>query len=144
MSEELKEYLVTPSYKKSTYSNELWTNTINNKNVTMVNTVMWRRGEFIVKLYDKEYEELLEEDNIIINDHSGEFISTDDGCERTVEIKDIEKYSEEEKKEIYDLIYEDVEDEILLEDDVLEEEKGWMLDDTIYEIYGGFELELQE
>lgn len=144
MSEELKEYLVTPSYKKSTYSNELWTNTINNKNVTMVNTVMWRTGEFIVKLYDKEYEELLEEDNIIINDHCGEFISTDDGCERTVEIKDIEKYSEEEKKEIYDLIYEDVEDEILLEDDVLEEEKGWMLDDTIYEIYGGFELELQE
>jgi hypothetical protein len=144
MSEELKEYLVTPSYKKSTYSNELWTNTINNKNVTMVNTVMWRRGEFIVKLYDKEYEELLEEDNIIINDHSGEFISTDDGCERTVEIKDIEKYSEEEKKEIYDLIYEDVEEEILLDDDVLEEEKGWMLDDTIYEIYGGFELELQE
>ena len=44
-----------------------------------------------------EYEELSKEDKIIINDHSGEFISTDDGCERTVEIKDIEKYSEEEE-----------------------------------------------
>ena len=62
--------------------------------------------------------------------------------ERTVEIKDIEKYSEEEKK-TYDLIYEDAEEEILLDDDILEE-KGWVLDDTIYEIYGGFELELQE
>lgn len=141
---ELKEYLVTPCYKKSTYSNEIWTNTVNNKTVTMINTVTWRWGEFIVNLYDKEYEELSKEDNIIINDHSGEFISTDDGCERTVEIKDIEKYSEEEKKEIYDLIYEDVEEEMLLDDDILEEEKGWMLDDTIYEIYGGFELELQE
>lgn len=141
---ELKEYIVTPTYKKSTYSNEIWTNTVNNKTVTMINTVTWRWGEFIVNIYDSEYEELSKEDNIIINDHSGEFISTDDGCERTVEIKDIEKYSEEEKKEIYDLIYEDAEEEILLDDDVLEEEKGWMLDDTIYEIYGGFELELQE
>ena len=141
---ELKEYLVTPCYKKSTYSNEIWTNTVNNKTVTMINTVMWRWGEVIVNIYDKEYEELSKEDNIIINDHSGEFISTDDGCERTLEIKDIEKYSEEEKKEIYDLIYEDVEEEIWLDDDVLEEEKGWVLDDTIYEIYGGFELELQE
>lgn len=141
---ELKEYIVTPTYKKSTYSNEIWTNTVNNKTVTMINTVTWRWGEFIVNIYDSEYEELSKEDNIIINDHSGEFISTDDGCERTVEIKDIEKYSEEEKKEIYDLIYEDAEEEILLDDDVLEEEKGWVLDDTIYEIYGGFELELQE
>ena len=86
-------------------------------------------------------DELLKTQDIIINDHCGEFISTTDGCERITEIIDIDKYSEEEKKEIYKVVYEDDEDEIVYDESVLEEEYDWVLDDTIYEIVGGFTLE---
>ena len=144
MTDNIHTYKVTPQSKKSTYSIELWDNLICNKKVVLEKTIIWRYGEFNISIYDKEKEELLKKDYININDYYGEFICTNDGCEERVEIKNIDKYSEDEKKEIYKSIYENVDEEILLDDSVLEEENGWTLDDTIYEIYNGFELELEE
>ena len=141
MDSELTTYTVYPSYKKSTYSHEYWENNICGKKVLLKITVVWRWGEFNIDIYKKEKEELLKTEDIIINDHCGEFISTTDGCERITEIIDIDKYSEEEKKEIYKVVYEDDEDEIVYDESVLEEEYDWVLDDTIYEIVGGFTLE---
>lgn len=144
MSDKILTYKVTPQSKKSTYSIELWDNLICDKKVVLEKTIIWRYGEFNISIYEKEKEELLKKDYININDHDGEFICTNDGCEERVEIKNIEKYSEDEKKEIYKSIYENIEEEILFDDSVLEEENGWTLDDTIYEIYNGFDLELEE
>jgi hypothetical protein len=144
MNKELLIYKVTPKLKKCTYSTEIWDNIICNKKVVLEKTILWRYGEFNIEIYEKEKEELLKKDHININDYGGEFICTTDGCEETFEIKNIEKYSENEKEEIYKSIYENIEEEILFDESVLEEENGWTLDDTIYEIYNGFDLELEK
>ena len=50
----MKTYILKPKYKKSTSSNEYWTNMINNKSVTVVVTVLYRWSEFSINLTDKE------------------------------------------------------------------------------------------
>ena len=35
-------YLIEPKVKKSTFSNEFWTNNVNGKSVTIIVTIMWR------------------------------------------------------------------------------------------------------
>jgi|TARA_B110000503_G_C6975521_1_gene341000 hypothetical protein len=144
MEPSLRTYKISSKYKKATYSIEHWDNVIHDKPVVLILTTIWRWGEFNIDIYDKEVDELLESDHIVINDYSWEFISTTDGCERIVEIKNTESYSEGEKQAIYESIYENVEDEILHNEDVLEEENGWVLNGTIYEIRSGCELELDE
>jgi len=144
MNKELLIYKVTPKLKKCTYSTEIWDNIICNKKVVIEKTILWRYGEFNIEIYENEKEKLLKKDHINITDYGGEFICTTDGCEETFEIKNIEKYSENEKEEIYKSIYENIEEEILFDESVLEEENGWTLDDTIYEIYNGFDLELEK
>ena len=141
MCDDTKEYKASPLYKKSTFSEELWTNIICDKRVVLSITYVWRYGEFGLFLNDKEKEEVLEKDTVIMNDYQSEFYQTNDCCERITEIKEIDTYSEEEKDEIYKSVYKNVEEEELFEESVLEEENGWSLDDTIYEISGGIELE---
>tara|TARA_B100000886_G_C20362212_1_gene465710 strand:- start:137 stop:592 length:456 start_codon:yes stop_codon:yes gene_type:complete len=141
MCDDTKEYKASPLYKKSTFSEELWTNIICDKLVVLSITYVWRYGEFGLFLNDKEKEEVLEKDTVIMNDYQSEFYQTTDCCEKIVEIKEIDTYSQEEKDEIYKSIYENVEEEELFEESILEEENGWSLDDTIYEISGGIELE---
>ena len=144
MDKEVLTYKVTPKFKKCTYSTEIWDNIICNKKVVLEKTTLWRYGEFNIEIYEKEKEDLLKKEHIKINDYGGEFICTNDGCEETFEIKNLDKYTDNVKKEIYESIYENIDEEILYEESILEEEKGWTLDDTIYEIYNGFELELDE
>jgi len=143
MNKELLTYKVIPKFKKCTYSTERWDNIICNKKVVLEKTILWRYGEFNIEIYEKEKEDLLKKEHIIINDYGGEFICTNDGCEDSFEIKDLETYSKNEKEEIFKSIYENIEEELLFDESVLEEENGWTLDDTIYEIYNGFELELE-
>ena len=64
-----------------------------------------------------------------------------DGCERTGEIENLESYTEEEKRAIYNDIYEDEDNEILYNTMELEDNE-WELEDTIYEIEGEIELTL--
>tara|TARA_B100000242_G_C42984702_1_gene457063 strand:+ start:83 stop:541 length:459 start_codon:yes stop_codon:yes gene_type:complete len=141
MCDDTKEYKASPLYKKSTFSEELWTNIICDKLVVLSITYVWRYGEFGLFLNEEEKKEVLEKDTVIMNDYQSEFYQTTDCCEKIVEIKEIDKYSQEEKDEIYKSIYENVEEEELFEESILEEENGWSLDDTIYEISGGIVLE---
>ena len=69
MSEETLTYKVTPQFKKSTYSIELWDNMICDKKVILEKTTIWRYGEFNISIYEKEKEELLKKDYIKINDY---------------------------------------------------------------------------
>ncbi len=132
-------YTLTNAYKKSSYENEHYTKIILGKVVTLIITTVYRWGEFEVTLTEEEKEKMLSEDIVCVNDYDSSFVSNIDGCEQFDEIKNLENYTDEEKKAIYKDIYEDVENEILFGKSELED-NDWDLDDTFYEIVGGVEL----
>ena len=136
----MKTYTVKPKYKKSSLSNEYWTNIINDKLVvTLIVSVQWRWSSFTIYLNDDEKKKVEESDHLLLSDYDYEFIETDDGCERFIEIKDENDYSEGELKLIYESMYEDIEEEYF--DETYMEENGWDLSGTEYEISGGVDLE---
>lgn len=131
-------YLIEAESKKSTFSNEYWTNEIEGKTVTLKVTVMWRWGEFSITITEDQKNKIKNSDTVLISDYDYEFISTEDGCERFVEIQDEENYSENELTKIYSSMYGDVDDEEYeVYDENIMEENGWSLLDTTYEICGG-------
>jgi hypothetical protein len=134
----MKTYIVKPKYKKSSFSNEYWTNTINNKSVTVLVTVQWRWSEFSINLTDDEKKEVEKSDNLLLSDYDYDFIETDDGCDRFIDIQNEKDYTSRELKMIYESMYEDLEEEYF--DETYMEENGWDLSDTTYEISGGVEL----
>ena len=135
----MKTYIVKPKYKKSSLSNEYWTNIINEKQVTLIVSVQWRWSSFNINLNDEEKKIVEESEHLLLSDYDYDFIETDDGCERFIEIKDEDNYSKEDLNLIYKSIYEDLEEEYF--DETYMEENGWDLSDTTYEITGGVELE---
>jgi len=135
-----KDYIVKPKYKKSSFSNEYWTNTINNKVVTLKVTIQWRWSSFNINLNDEEKKIVEESEDLLLGDYDYDFIETDDGCERFIEIVNEENYSEGELNLIYKSMYEDIDEEYF--DETYMEENGWDLSDTTYEITGGVEFTL--
>ena len=133
-----KAYIVKPKYKKSTISNEYWTNMINNKPVTVIVSVQWRWSSFTINLNDEEKEKVEKSGHLLLSDYDYEFIETDDGCDRFIDIKDEKKYSEDELNLIYKSMYEDLDEEYY--DENYMEDNGWDLSDTTYEISDGVEL----
>tara|TARA_B100000282_G_scaffold184231_1_gene133889 strand:- start:239 stop:658 length:420 start_codon:yes stop_codon:yes gene_type:complete len=134
----MKTYILKPKYKKSTSSNEYWTNTINNKSVTVVVTVLWRWSEFSINLTDEDKVRVEESDYLLLSDYDYDFIETDDGCDRYIDIQNEDNYTAIELKMIYESMYEDIDEEYF--DETYMEENGWDLSDTTYEITGGVEL----
>jgi len=134
----MKTYIVKPKYKKSTISNEYWTNMINNKPVTLIVSVQWRWSSFTINLNDEEKEKVEKSEHLLLSDYDYEFIETDDGCDRFIKIKDEKKYSEDELNLIYKSMYEDLDEEYY--DETYMEENGWDLSDTTYEISDGVDL----
>ena len=134
----MKTYIVKPKYKKSSFSNEYWTNTINNKSVTVVVTVQWRWSEFSINLTDDEKKEVEKSDNLLLSDYDYDFIETDDGCDRFIDIQNEKDFTARELKMIYESMYEDIDEQYF--DETYMEENGWDLSDTTYEITGGVEL----
>jgi hypothetical protein len=134
----MKTYIVKPKYKKSSISNEYWTNIINDKPVTVIVSIQWRWSSFTINLNDEEKEKVEKSEHLLLSDYDYDFIETDDGCERFIEIKDEKKYSEDELNLIYKSMYEDLEEEYY--DETYMEENGWDLSDTTYEISDGVDL----
>ena len=134
----MKTYIVKPKYKKSSLSNEYWTNIINDKLVTLIVSIQWRWSSFTINLNNEEKKKVEESDHLLLSDYDYDFIETDDGCERFIEIKDENNYTEGELNLIYKSMYEDLEEEYF--DETYMEENGWDLSDTTYEISGGVEL----
>ena len=134
----MKTYIVKPKYKKSTSSNEYWTNVINNKSVTVIVTILWRWGEFSINLTDKEKIDVEESEHLLLSDYDYDFIETDDGCDRYIDIQNEKDFTAREIKMIYESMYEDIDEEYF--DETYMEENGWDLSDTTYEITGGVEL----
>jgi len=140
-SDEMKMYSVSAENKNSTYTNEYYINTICSKKVVIIITTLWRWGKFNISIYEKDKESILNMNPLIINNHCGEFISTENGWEYDIEIQNIDSYSDQEKMAIYESIFEDIDNKVLYDMSILEDENGWELDGTIYEIYCGVELE---
>jgi hypothetical protein len=151
MSEdESKMYYLTADYKKSTYQTEQWNNTLSNgKRVRFEITNYFYWGTFEIDLTDKQKEEILKKKSIILNDYGVFVEDLDTGCDYSDEICNKESYTPEELKEIHRLLYLDPDDkESYTSDchDVVEdvlEQNGWSMDETIYGIDTGCELELQ-
>ena len=144
-----KEYRLTPEYKKSTYSNECWINTLsNNKKVVYCITTYFRTGNFTITLDDSEKEKLIKKDCIILNDYFSCVEELMYGVDHYEYIKNEKKYNNDEINEIKKLLYFideennnnylDCEDNVDIDN---LENNGWYLDETIYGIDGGFILE---
>jgi len=139
--DESKTYKIMAEYKKATYQCEQWNNTLSNgKDVRYEITTFFRWGTFFVDLNEKEKEELLKKDDIIINDVPGACCDEMwDSCDRYEEIVNKDKYTEEELKEIHKLLFFNDEDPEYYEPDSddyadidLLEANHWSMDDTIY------------
>jgi hypothetical protein len=144
-------YHITADYKKRTYQIEHWTKDINGKNVTLSVYTYFYWGIFEITLTDKEKEEILKKDSIILNDYNVSCEEMDSTCEQWEDIENEESYTEEELLKINQFIYRPVEDEDYDSDEDDEEYKydedvlrknGWHMDDTIYGLDTGCELEL--
>ena len=75
---------------------------------------------------------------MLLSDYNYDFIETDDGCDRYIDIQNEKDYTARELKMIYESMYEDIDEEYF--DETYMEENGWDLSDTTYDITGGVEL----
>lgn len=137
-NDQTKSYKITANYKKSTYEEEYWINTINGKKVELQVTSYYRWGTFTINLTDVEKKEILKKDEVVLNDYDFELEEMWDGDSRYVELLNEDTYTGEELKEINQTLYED-EDEIFDEEHM--ENNGWYIDDTHYGFSCGCILE---
>ena len=143
-------YNVYPQNEDSIYTTEHWVTTLSNEKVVTVLYVQeWRSGIFTVELDETDKEKLLVQDNITLNDYGACIEELNDGCFFESEIKNKDKYNDEELKEIHRLMFcnkdnqekYNSEEEYDFDQDIMEA-NDWSMDDTIYEITNGCELEL--
>tara|TARA_B100001093_G_scaffold502225_1_gene554911 strand:- start:162 stop:623 length:462 start_codon:yes stop_codon:yes gene_type:complete len=149
---QVEEYHLYPENKDCIYTTEHWTNQLSNgKLVTVLYVQQWRNGEFTIELDETQKEKILEEDNIILNDWGACTEQITSGWFYEVKIKNEETFDQDEKKEIHRLMFCDNEnEEEYCEDDLnfdnfeqdIMEENNWSMNDTIYEITNGCELEI--
>tara|TARA_B100001758_G_C18382486_1_gene598077 strand:- start:717 stop:1142 length:426 start_codon:yes stop_codon:yes gene_type:complete len=135
-------YLVTPKLKKSVHSSEEWYKRFDGVYISIKKTRKWRHGEFNITLDNlKKIDKIKHENPLNINKYKGEFINTIDCCGSFHTIINLKQVSSDTQKEVLEEIYEDFENKILYEDDVLEE-YGWCEGDVEYEIHDGFHTQV--
>ena len=147
---ETKVYNLYPKNKNSIYTTENWVNTLSNgKIVTVLYVQEWRSGTMTIELDETDKEKLLAQDNITLNDCGACVEELTEGWFYESEIKNKDDYDDEELKEIHKLMFcgednqdeYDSEEEYDFEQDIMEE-NNWSMNDTIYEVMNGCELEL--
>jgi hypothetical protein len=137
-------YLVTPSYKKSVYEDIMYTKMYGDTRVSLKVTKIWRYGEFEVDLTISESKEIIKLNEVNLNEYCTCAASTDNLVEYDAEVLNIDKYDEELQKQINLDVFEDVDNETPYDDADLVDEHDWDVDDTIYSIVGGVELDKDE
>jgi hypothetical protein len=145
-------YNLQNAYKKTIYSTEEWsTNLKDGKCVQYEITTHFYWGSCEVELTNKDKDDLLKMNEIILNSIPGcSMDELDSGCDVEGTVVDEDNYTEEEKKEIHRLLYFDEDNKESYDpecdDDVdvcILEANDWSMDDTIYGIdTGGCTLEL--
>lgn len=146
-SEERTRYLIEPEYKKSACEEQIWNNTLKNgKPVSVKVGNLYRWGSFYVELTEREKEELLKKDQVVLNDYEDfELIEMwDGGCDFWVNIVDEDDFTEEELEEINALLY-STEDDEEEDDECYDEEKmeinGWHETDCEYTLSSPYKLD---
>ena len=144
-----REYKIYPKYKKSFteiahYSKELSTQ----KTVTVLYTTLWRNGYAKILLNDDEKDEIMQKQHICITEYAGEVCDANDGCDTYAELKDVDTFTTTEMKEIMCSVCEHVDSDKICgninvcEPEFMENDGGWMLEETHYYIDGGCLLKL--
>lgn len=144
-----REYKIYPKYKNSFteiahYSKELSTN----KTATVLYTTVWRNGHAKILLNDDEKDEIMQKQHICITEYAGEFCDANDGCDTYAELKDADTFTTDEMNEIMCSVCEHVDNDEVCGDindcnpEFMENDGGWMLDETHYYIDGGCVLKL--
>jgi len=146
-SEERTRYLIEPEYKKSACEEQIWNNTLKNgKPVSVKVGNVYRWGSFYIELTEREKEELLKKDQVLLNDYEDfELIEMwDGGCDFWVNIVDEDDFTEEELEEINALLY-STEDDADEDDECYDEEKmeinGWYETDCEYTLSSPYKLD---
>ena len=146
----LRCYNIYPNENDTIYTIEHWSNTLSNgKHVTILHTQYWRDGIFSNEMTDEDKEKLeVQTDVIILNNIGASVEELESGWYYGTEIKNKDKYNDDELREIRQLMYcrdnndeYNDDDDNVFETDIMEINE-WILDDTIYELYDGCELEL--
>lgn len=139
-----KNYIITPTYKKSSVEEQLWTNTLKSGKSVSVNVYnVYRWCSFNIRLNDAERDQILNDlDSVKISDYDYEMIDmTDGGCDFGTDIVNESSFTEEEIEEINTLLEEDEETEDMFFDERMEN-RGWVEGDCEYTITCKCELEL--
>ena len=121
-------YLLEPELTKSSYEEETYSKTINNKEVEIIVVSFYRWSEFEIELTDSEKEEILKKEEVNLSNYSIEFISSNDCFKIDYEIKNENSYTEEEIDNITTHINDSDDDFNLLE----LEENDWVPGDVTY------------
>ena len=109
--------------------------------VTVLQVQVWRSGIFGIELDETEKERLSSEDGtIVLNDYGVSVDEVYDGTFHKYEILNADTYSEEEMEEIHNMMFGEDDGECEFDEDIMEA-NDWSMDDTIYEVTGGVELE---
>ena len=134
--ENKKTYTISPKLTKSIYDEETWSNTLQNgNNIDIIIISYWRWAEFGISISSDEYKKLKKLETIVVSDFDYEFYNSDDcRCKETI-IKNQDKYTDEELKEINELIG----NPDNCDEDPLEE-NGWVSTDVKYVITDGCDL----
>ena len=142
--EQTKCYLVTPSYKNSVYEDIMYTKYYGDTRVSLKVTKIWRYGEFEVDLTISESKEIIKLNEVNLNEYCTCAASTDNLVEYDAEVLNIDKYDKQLQKQINLDVFEDVDNEYPYDDSELVDEHGWEIDDTLYSIVGGVELDKED
>jgi len=149
---QIEEYHLYPQNKDCIYTTEHWNNQLSNgKQVTVLYVQQWRDGEFTIELDEKEKAKIVDQESIILNDWGACTEEISSGWFYETKIKNEDSFNDEEKKEIHRLMFCDKDNEQEycdnelnfndFEQDIMEA-NDWSMNDTIYEIVNGCELEI--
>jgi hypothetical protein len=131
-----QDYAISNVESKSMVQEEFFARKLSTgKSANITVTTLFRWGSFMIELTNKQKEEILSKQVVIVSDYEYELNEMSDGCSIDMYIEDEETLSEEEKKEIEETTEN-------LDEDKLEEE-GWYGVDQRYTIVGPVELELE-
>ena len=154
------EFTVSPKYKKSFVEYTIVQKNINDKNVKVKRELVWRTGEIEVKITEEEFKKYTEDKELNISELEGnedvlfdslkkddvlivddkfpfehEFLSSFDGCSNDYYIY------YEDGSDVEDSIEEEI-NNVLEEGDFydLEDDHGYEIEDTIYELHGELDI----
>ena len=143
------EYIISPESKKSFIETVHYTKIISTqKLVTIIYTTVWRNGSATIWLNPVEKCDILETEGIYLTEYQHEFRESTDTCDVYVDLQDEHDYTEDEVNEILESACEPIDDADDGEDSpveltimdcdpyIMENEGGWILDETHYYIEG--------